>query len=66
MNTKGDFQQWLEDKGAVDVRFFPSNPSESTATELLDSAYKAVKAYESGNCVPYEDPISDDNFTPVD
>lgn len=56
------FQSWLEDKGVLDVRFYPLNPSESTATSLLDSAHNAVRAYEENNYVPYEDNTKDDVF----
>jgi len=53
------FQKWVEDKGVVDVRFYPSNPSASMAKDLLDSAYEAVREYEAGNSVPFEDNTPD-------
>lgn len=51
------FQNWMQDGQFCDVRFFPSNPSVSSATDLLDEAYRAVKAYEHGKTVPYEDNV---------
>lgn len=54
--TQHPFQQWLDDRGAVDVRFYPAYTSDGSATKLLDDAMKAVKAYEAGNYVPYTDP----------
>lgn len=53
------FQQWLEDAGVSDVRYFPANPSTSAPTELLDEAYRAVVAYKAGRTVPYEDNVDD-------
>jgi hypothetical protein len=54
-NSQHPFQQWLEQNGAVDVRFYPANPSDGTVTKLLDDAMKAVSAYERGDYVAYED-----------
>ena len=53
-NQVHPFQQWLDDNGVVDVRFYPANPSESSANQLLDDAMKAVTAFEQGKTVPYE------------
>jgi hypothetical protein len=54
-SQKHPFQQWMEEEGVCDVRFFPANRSSSTPTELLDEAYRAVIAYKRGKTVPYED-----------
>jgi len=59
MTQQHPFQQWMEEKGVCDVRFYPENRSSSAPTELLDEAYRAVMAYESGKTVPYEDNVGD-------
>lgn len=59
---KHPFQQWLEDEGVSDVRFFPANPSTSAPTELLDEAYRAVVSFKAGKTVPYEDNIDDSHM----
>lgn len=55
MTIKHPFQQWLDDQGVEDVRFYPQNPDESSTTELLNSALNAVQRYQQGDRVAYED-----------
>lgn len=52
---KHPFQEWLDKNGAVDVRFYPRNRTESTAKQILDDAFKAVQAMERGESVEYID-----------
>lgn len=59
------FQSWIEENGVRDIRFFPANVSVSTPTELLDEAMEAVRAYENGKTVPYNDNL-DEHFLPHD
>ena len=51
------FQDWLDVNGVNDVRFYPQNPTRSTPLELMDEALRAVKAFEAGKTVPYEDRV---------
>ncbi len=49
------FQEWINENEIVDVRFYPKNPTESAASQILDDAMKAIQSYELGNFVNYED-----------
>ena len=53
----------MADRAFRDVRFFPANPSASSATDLLNEAYRAVKAYERGKTVPFEDNVRETHLS---
>lgn len=52
-----EFQDWMASKGYTDVRFYPKNAKESSTVDLLECASNAVRAYEKGQGVAYEDNI---------
>lgn len=51
------FQEWMNENGYTDVRFYPSNPSKFTTIDMLDGAYAAVVAHDKGQSVPFEDAV---------
>jgi hypothetical protein len=50
-------QSWADENGVKGIRFYPSNPSESSAEGILNSALNAIKAFESGRSTNFEDCI---------
>ena len=50
-------QSWADENGVKGIRFYPSNPSESSAEGILNSAVNAISAFESGRSTNFEDCI---------
>jgi len=48
-------QSWADDNGVKGINVYPSNPSESSAEAILNSAANAIKAFESGRSTHFED-----------
>ena len=58
MNDKQQaLQKWAKENGIKSVRFFPSNPSQTTPSSLLTAAHDAILKLESGRAVAFKDPI---------
>jgi hypothetical protein len=51
-------QCWADDNGVKGIRFYPSNPSESSAEGIVSSALNAINAFESGRSTNFEDSIT--------
>jgi hypothetical protein len=49
--------EWAKDNGVTGIRFYPSNPSQASATEILDGAAKAVQAIDAGRVSEYKDSV---------
>ena len=56
-DNKSRFQDWIDDNGYDYVRFYPMNTSAYGVTEMLESAYAAVIAFENGLGETYTDEI---------
>lgn len=51
-------QQWADDNGVKGIRFYPTNPSESSAKEIVKDAFSAIQAFETGEFSDFIDPIT--------
>jgi len=50
-------QKWADDNGVKGIRFYPTNPSESSANEIVKDAFSAIQAFENGEFSEFSDPI---------
>ena len=57
MTRKLTLAEWAKENGVTGIRFYPFNPSQTSATEILDGAAKAVQAIDAGRVTEYKDPV---------
>lgn len=58
MSTQEMLQEWAKENGVTCVRFYPSNPSSSSADAILTAAHETIMNLQNGRAVAFEDPIS--------
>ena len=55
MTEKASIESWAKVNGVSGIRFFPSNTSKSSPTEILNGALFAIEAMEAGRVTEYKD-----------
>lgn len=55
MTTDSALEQLIAAENIVDIRFFPSNLTDSSVEDLLSSAIDALEAHKKGQCYEYND-----------
>ena len=55
--VENNFQLWMDKNGYTDVGFYPRNTNAYGIVDMIDSASKAVEAFDKGDFSLYEDSI---------
>lgn len=60
MAAQENLQRWAEENKVKGIRFFPTNPSETSIDGILGGAYKAIQSLEEGSkIVAYKDNVDE-------
>lgn len=65
MKNINEFQAWLNESIYDSVRFYPMNTSEYSVSEMLESAFNAVRSYEAGIFDTYKPTVQTTTTVPT-